>query len=295
MTDISQPLGQRTRATVRRAHNTRLTSVFMLIAPLFLIGTLFALPIALILLRSVLDPTFTLENYSRILNNAGYINAFVVSLKIAFWSTLISLVLSYPLAWVLIRSSPRVRNLMMIVILLPFWTNILIRVYAWMVVLQNSGLINTLLGPKLGIISTPVPLVFNFTGVMIGMVHYLVPMHILVLYGTMRSIDLRLLNAAIGLGANPLRAFLHVFVPLSMTGTIASAVLIFVVALGFYVTPALLGGSNETTVSMLIGTFFSDVVDWEFGSALSVVLLLLILLGLSLLGWLRKQERGRAA
>jgi ABC-type spermidine/putrescine transport system permease subunit I len=150
-----------------------------------------------------------------------------------------------------------------------------------MLMLQTTGVVNGVLVDWLHVLTAPLPLVFNLTGVIIGMVHYLVPINILVLYSVMKAIDLRLLHAAKGLGANPLRAFVAVFIPLSMPGVRASAVLIFVISLGFFVTPALLGGRREITVAMLVSTYFSDVLYWGFGSALATVLLVFSLIGLS--------------
>jgi ABC-type spermidine/putrescine transport system permease subunit I len=190
--------------------------------------------------------------------------------------------LSYPVAYLLVVAPPGVRSAMLTAILLPFWTNVLIRCYAWMLILQNRGLLNEVLINWLHVQAAPLAMVFNFTGVIIGMVHYVVPINILVLYSVMKAIDLRLLQAAKGLGANPIRAFVAVFVPLSMPGVRAAAMLIFVISLGFYVTPALLGGRREITVAMLVSTYFSDVLNWGFGSALATVLLLLSLFGLAL-------------
>jgi putative spermidine/putrescine transport system permease protein len=157
---------------------------------------------------------------------------------------------------------------------------VLIRCYAWMLVLQTKGFINTLLVSWLEVLTAPLQLVFNLTGVVIGMVHYLVPINILVLFSVMKAIDLRLLQAAKGLGANPLRAFVLVFVPLSLAGVRAAAMLVFVIALGFFVTPALLGGRGEITIAMLVSTYFNDVLNWGFGSALATLLLVVSVVGL---------------
>jgi putative spermidine/putrescine transport system permease protein len=169
---------------------------------------------------------------------------------------------------------------MMALILLPFWTNILVRCYAWMLVLQTKGLVNTALVDWFGAVGSPLPLLFNFTGVIIGMVHYLLPIAILTLYAGLKTIDPRLVRAAHGLGANPIRAFLAVFLPLSLPTVRATTMLIFVLSLGFYVTPALLGGRTEITIAMLVTTYFSDALNWGFGSALAVLLLAVTLAGL---------------
>ena len=163
---------------------------------------------------------------------------------------------------------PAIRSVMLAAILVPFWTNVLIRCYAWIIILQKSGLANSLLVNSLHVFTQPLPLLFNLAAVLIGLVHYLIPVTILVLYTSMQRIDLRLVQAAKGLGANPLRAFLSVFFPLSLPGVYAASMLVFVIALGFFVTPALLGGPQEMTVAMQVSTYFTDTVDWGLGSAL---------------------------
>jgi putative spermidine/putrescine transport system permease protein len=242
----------------------------------------FVVPVGLILVHSVLDPGLTLAFYRRLFSAPEYLTVFSISFKIALITSVISMLVSYPVAYLLVVASPLVRSVMLTTILLPFWTNVLIRCYAWMLMLQTTGVVNEVLVDWLHVLTAPLPLVFNLTGVIVGMVHYLVPINILVLYSVMKAIDLRLLHAAKGLGANPLRAFAAVFIPLSMPGVRASAMLIFVISLGFFVTPALLGGRREITVAMLVSTYFSDVLNWGFGSALATVLLVFSLIGLSL-------------
>ena len=242
----------------------------------------FVVPVGLILVQSVLDPGLTLAFYRRLFSAPEYLTVFSISFKIALITSVISMLVSYPVAYLLVVASPLVRSVMLTTILLPFWTNVLIRCYAWMLMLQTTGVVNEVLVDWLHVLTAPLPLVFNLTGVIVGMVHYLVPINILVLYSVMKAIDLRLLHAAKGLGANPLRAFAAVFIPLSMPGVRAAAMLIFVISLGFFVTPALLGGRREITVAMLVSTYFSDVLNWGFGSALATVLLVFSLIGLSL-------------
>jgi ABC-type spermidine/putrescine transport system permease subunit I len=149
-----------------------------------------------------------------------------------------------------------------------------------MLILQTKGLLNTALTDWLGLSSQPVPMMFNFVGVTVGMVHYLLPPMVLILYSVMRSIDSGLVRAAEGLGAPPLRAFWRIFIPLSMPGVRAACVLIFVLSLGFFVTPALLGGRRDITVAMLIDAQFTELVNWGFGSALASVLLAVTAVGL---------------
>ena len=274
----------------------RLGPVMLAVPGITFIVLFFVVPVGLILAQSVLDPGFTLAFYRRLFSGPEYLAVFVISFKIALITCALSMLASYPVAYLLVVASPAVRAVMLTAILLPFWTNLLIRCYAWMLMLQTTGVVNQLLVQWLHVLTAPLPLVFNLTGVVIGMVHYLVPINILVLYSVMKGIDLRLLQAAKGLGANPLRAFVTVFVPLSMAGVRAAAMLIFVISLGFFVTPALLGGRREITVAMLVSTYFSDVLNWGFGSALATVLLLLSLVGLSLyFAFQRKATRGAIA
>ncbi|HZS82800.1 MAG TPA: ABC transporter permease [Stellaceae bacterium] len=242
----------------------------------------FLVPVGLILAQSLFDPAFSLRFYERIFTGPDYLTVLWISLKIAILTTAISLAASYPVAYMLVVARPAIRSLMLAFILLPFWTNVLIRCYAWMLVLQTKGLVNTLLVGWLHALAAPAPLVFNLTGVIIGMVHYVVPINILVLFSVMKAVDLRLVQAAKGLGANPLRAFLAVFVPLTLPGVRAASMLVLVISLGFFVTPALLGGREETTIAILVNTYFTEVLDWGFGSALAGLLLVFTLAGLSL-------------
>jgi putative spermidine/putrescine transport system permease protein len=270
--------------------------VWLLLPGVAFLALFFVVPVGLILVQSLFDPEPTLRFYRQLFGGPDYLTVLWISIKIALITSALSMVASYPVAYLLVVAPPVLRAVMMIFILLPFWTNVLIRCYAWMLVLQTKGLVNTMLVSWLQVIDQPLPLVFNLTGVVIGMVHYLVPIHVLVLYSVMKTIDLRLLQAAKGLGAGPLRAFVEVFMPLSWGGIRASTTLVFVIALGFFVTPALLGGRGETTVAMLVSTHFQDALNWGFGSALAMVLLGLTLLGLVLrYAVQRDQAEGRAA
>ncbi|MBV8839586.1 MAG: ABC transporter permease [Alphaproteobacteria bacterium] len=242
----------------------------------------FLVPVGWIVAQSVLDPDFTLKFYQRLAVTPEYALVLWISIKIGLISTLFTMLAGYPVAYLLVIAQPTARAIMMAFILLPFWTNILVRCYAWMLVLQTKGLVNTALVDWFGIVGSPLPLLFNLTGVIIGMVHYLLPIAILTLYAGLKTIDLRLVRAAQGLGANPVRAFLAVFLPLSLPTLRATTMLVFVLSLGFYVTPALLGGRTEITVAMLVSTYFSDVLNWGFGAALAVLLLAVTLAGLTI-------------
>src|SRR5207244_13430871 len=182
----------------------------------------FALPIGLLLSRSLFDPGFTLAHYIRLFSVPAYVEVLIYSFRVAAITTAFALALSYPYAYLLTIVSPPWRGMLIFIVLLPFWTNILVRCYSWMLILQTKGLLNTALTDWLGLSSQPVPLMYNFIGVTIGMVHYLLPPMVLILYSVMRSIDVGLVRAAEGLGAAPLRAFWRVFVPLSLPGVRAA-------------------------------------------------------------------------
>lgn len=269
----------------RRRLVRRFGSQLLLLPGFVFLLLVFAVPILLLLSRSFFDPELTVAHYRRVFEVPAYLQVLWNSFEIAALATVLSLAAGYPLAYVLNRASPTWRAVIFTLVLLPFWTNILVRCYAWMLVLQNKGVINQALVDWLGILTRPIPLVFNFTGTVIGMVHYLLPPMVLILFSVMRAIDLRLVEAAQSLGADPWRSFRRVFLPLSMPGVRAATTLIFILGLGFFVTPALLGGRKEITIAMLIDTQFTELLHWGFGSALAVVLLTVTLLGLTVYYW----------
>lgn len=255
--------------------------LLLLLAPgLVILTAAFAVPIVSLLSRSLFDPHFTLEHYQRILVVPAYVEIFIYSFELALITTFLTLILGYPYAYAITRASAVWKGILISIVLLPFWTNILVRCYSWMLILQTKGLLNTALVDWLQITDRPVQMMYNFFGVAVGMVHYLLPPMVLILYSVMRSIDMNLVRAAEGLGAPPFRAFLRVFFPLSLPGLRAASVLIFILALGFFVTPALLGGRRDITVAMLIDTQFTELVNWGLGSALATILLVLTLAGL---------------
>jgi putative spermidine/putrescine transport system permease protein len=182
------------------------------------------------------------------------------------------LVLAYPLAYFLARLQPRVTNVLLVMIVLPFFTSTLVRTYAWMVLLGTQGLVNQAL-VGLRVPGAPVRLLYNRTGVLIGMSYILLPYMILTLYSVMRGIDRGLLQAAASVGAGPLRAFWRVFLPLSLPGVAAGSLLTFILGLGFFITPALMGGARDTMIAVIIEQQVEQLLDWHFASALSTVLL----------------------
>jgi putative spermidine/putrescine transport system permease protein len=217
------------------------------------------------------DPGLTA--YVALARNDLFLSIAARTFRISVAVTLICLVAGFPVAYLLTRVGHRAAALMMIAILLPFWTSILVRTYAWMVLLQSNGLLNkTLVGA--GVITTPLRLMYNEIGVTIGMVQILLPFAILPVYASLQNIDPRLHLAAQVLGAGAWNRFWNVTLPLSLPGVGAAAILVFVQGLGYFVTPALLGGSRVITLAMFIESQVTETLAWQSASAIAIVLLL---------------------
>lgn len=232
-------------------------------------------PLSRLVIWSFFDPGLTLRHYGQLLTESAYVVALQNTLEISFGVTFFCLVLGYPLAYLMINVSPRVRNALVAAVLIPFWTSILVRSFAWIIILGRNGLINQVL-LELDFIDSPLSLIHNMIGVQVGTVHVLLPFMVLPLYGAMSRIDPSLALAARSLGASPLNAFLRVFLPLSVPGIFAGCVLVFLLAVGFYVTPAMLGGPGEITLAILIELMVTDLLNWGFGATLGVVLLTVV-------------------
>lgn len=218
---------------------------------------------------------WSLSNYGRLTGDL-YVDAFIVTFEISAAVTLLCVLLGYPLTYWLSRQPPGRASLLLICVLLPFWTAVLVRTYAWLVLLQRNGLINnTLL--SLGAVEAPLQLAHNLTASIIGMVHIMLPFLVLPLYASMKAIDGDLVRAAIGLGSSPTGAFWRVFVPMSLPGLFAGVVLVFILSLGFYITPALLGGGRVQMLAQRIESTITIFSNWGAASALGVVLLALAL------------------
>jgi ABC-type spermidine/putrescine transport system permease subunit I len=244
----------------------------LLVAPLALYMLAFyLLPLASMLLRSVADPTWTLENYQRLAGDTVFLQVFWTTLRTALVVTLGTLFLGYPVALALSRLRHGAATAVLIIVLLPFWTSVLVRSYAWMVLLGRRGLINEALIAS-GVIDAPLKLLNTPLAVHIAMIHILLPYMILPIASVLRQIDGALLRAAAGLGAPPWRVFVQVVLPLSMPGIAAGTLLVFVLSLGFYITPALVGGPRDLMLSMLIAQQV-DLLNWPYAACLSAALL----------------------
>jgi ABC-type spermidine/putrescine transport system permease subunit I len=239
-----------------------------------LIFIVLILPIGWLSWLSFFGPAgqLTLDNYARMLRPV-YVRTFITTFEISGLVTLVCVLLGYPVAYLLAQLSERAAGILMIFVILPFWTSVLVRTYAWLVLLQRTGLINTWLKDA-GLISEPLPLVHNTFGTVIGMIHVMLPFLILPLYASMRAIDPVYMRAAANCGATPAQAFRQVFLPLSLPGLAAGVGLVFVLCLGFFVTPALLGGGRVAMWAMQIANNISVYGNWGAASALGVVLLI---------------------
>jgi putative spermidine/putrescine transport system permease protein/spermidine/putrescine transport system permease protein len=219
---------------------------------------------------------FSLENYGRMLESKAYGRIFWTTFEVSFLTTGICVLLGYPLAYFFAQLPRRAAAVCMLTVLLPFWTSLLVRTYAWLVLLQRKGLVNTW-AIDLGLWDEPLALVHNMTGTLIGMVHIMLPFLVLPLYGAVKAISGDYVRAAANLGAGPTAAFWGVFFPLSLPGLFAGSLIVFVLCLGFFVTPAVLGGGRVIMVSMQITTNIELFFNWGAASALGVVLLAITL------------------
>ena len=251
-----------------------------------------ALPVAWLFGLSFVadDGSLTLAHYRRLVEQPSYARVFAATFQVSFITTGICLLLGYPLAYVIAQLPRRVAALCMVAVLLPFWTSILVRTYAWLVLLQRQGLVNQW-GKALGLWDEPLALVHNLTGTLVGMVHIMLPFMVLPLLGAMRAIDTDLVKAAANLGASPTRAFWTVYFPLSLPGLLAGALIVFIICLGFYVTPAVLGGGKVILVSNQIANDIELFFNWGPASALGVVLLVLTLGCLAVASRLTRLDR----
>lgn len=217
---------------------------------------------------------FTLSNYTRLLNPL-YIDIFANSIMIALYTTLLCLLFGYPFAFIIANSNKKLKPLFLLLVMLPFWTNSLVRTYAMIVLLRTEGIINTVL-LHFGLINAPLHLMYNNTAVMIGMLYMMFPFMILPLYTSIEKLDKRILDAASDLGAGPVKRFLKITLPLTKGGILSGSLLVFVPTLGLFFITDLMGGSKVVLMSNLIKNQFLTARDWPFGSAISVILIIVM-------------------
>ena len=236
------------------------------------------------------------RTYALLLSDSLYVSTYLNSVKMAAITTVCCALLGYPLAYYIARSSPSVRNLLLLAVILPFWTSLLLRVYAWVGILRNDGLLNNLL-IWLGLIDTPFEIYRTDLAVYIGLVYAYLPFFVLPLYANLVKLDLRLLEAAYDLGARPWYAFVHITLPLSMPGAIAGAMLVFIPSVGEYVIPEMLGGANTLMIGRVMWTEFFNNADWPMAAAVTCVMVLILLVPLVLFQYSSARQldlRGKA-
>lgn len=268
----------------------KINPIFLVLLPAFaVLGVFYFYPMLSVLITAFTDPQPGLQNFEWFFSQP--VNTAVLSrtLLISFWVTVICVVLAFPFAFFMTVVKPSTRNLLMLVVLIPFWTSMVVRTFAWVILLQDSGPIGSFLKvfgvEELGIMRTP-------AAVLIGMAQVLLPFVVLPIYATMSKIDTRLLTAARSLGARPAKAFVSVYLPLALPGVASGALLCFVMAIGFYITPAMLGSSREAFLSTLIQGQVQGLSQWGYGAAIGVVLLFVTMVILSLATWIGRKTGG---
>lgn len=256
----------------------------LLVAPALLwLSIFFVIPLLIVVAVSFAGRTpygqvifsFTIYNYLRFLEPL-YLKIFADTLVVAIVTTLATILMGYPLAYTIAQLPKKWQQPGLILVMIPFWINFLIRSYAWVIILRSQGVVNTLL-LNLGLIDQPLQMLYNDMAVMLGMVYALLPFMVLPIYVSIEQLDTRLLEAASDLGAKPLTAFRKVTLPLTMPGIAAGTILVFISSLGMFVVPDVMGGAKSALIGNLIQNQFLSARDWPFGSALSIVLAVLSL------------------
>lgn len=247
--------------------------VWLLLLPaLVFLALFFLIPLGQVVYFSVMDPGFTLEHYETLLTDTFYWRVLYSTFQTAAIVTIFALLMAYPLAYMIVRLGGSFATIMLLIVAMSFWTSFLVRTFAWMVILGNNGPLRAVL-EAFG--WTPAPqLLFTRFSSTLAMVHLLIPFMVLALYSVMKKIDQNYMRAARSLGATPFEAFRHVFLPLSAPGIVNGCTLVFIMCLGFYVTPVLLGSPREQMMAGLIGTQIEEFLEFGEASATSVILLL---------------------
>lgn len=261
----------------------RLDQAALLVLPAaLLMAVCFAWPVLRLLADSVLQPTPGLGNYQALLTHPVFRRVLVNTVVISASVDACCVLIAYPVAYTMAHAPPRLRRLLIFIVLIPFWSSVLVRSFAWLVLLQHNGLVNDVL-IGISLLHAPAQLIYNRIGVLIGMVQILLPFMIFPLFTTMARIDPALNQAASTLGAPPMRSFFRVYLPLTLPGAMTGGVLVFVIALGYYIVPALLGGIGDAMVAQVIEAQVADFGNWGLAGAVSAVLLAGVLLTLALI------------
>jgi putative spermidine/putrescine transport system permease protein len=252
-------------------------AIWLLVPVVAIFAVVFVFPVFSFLTRSVTVPDWGLQNFEVLFQRSAYLRVIWNTIYVSATVAVLCLLLGYPLAYNIVHSRPSVRRWLIFIVLIPFWTSLLVRTFAWMVILQREGILNSSL-IALGIVDEPLSLIYNRAGVLIGMVQVLLPFVVFPLLSVMQRIDLTYSAAASTLGAPPVTNFLRIYLPLSLPGILSGGMLVFVLSLGYFITPALLGGRKDTMIAQLIQQQVSEFGNWGFASAISVVLLASVVL-----------------
>ena len=257
---------------------------FLLTPTVFWLILFFVLPLVIVLIVSfskrsllgVVEYDFNLNNYVRAFGQTVYLSILWKSTWLAIVNTVLCLLIAYPFAFFIARQPPSRQTILIFLVMVPFWTNFLIRTYALIFIVRDTGLINTVL-MELGIIQEPLTIMFTQGAVLLGMVYGYLPFAILPLYASIEQLDFRYVQAAQDLGADGIRVFYRIILPLTMPGVVAASIITFIPTVGAYVTPDLMGGGSTFLIGNLLQQQFMTVRDWPFGSALGIILMIMVL------------------
>jgi ABC-type spermidine/putrescine transport system permease subunit I len=255
--------------------------LFALLPFLFVVVALFAVPTLRVLSKGFLEPTPGLANFTAIFGNPLYQQVFWTTFRISALVTLLAIVLAYPVARFATECRPLTRNIVFAMVLVPFWTSLLVRIYGWTFILQRTGILNETL-QALGLTSAPLKLLYTEGAVVLGITHYMLPFMIFSIYVALKAIDPNLHKAATTMGARTPRVFFKVILPLALPGIVTGSLLVFIGSLGFFVTPALMGSPRQMMLANVITFQVQEALDWPKASAIAMVLILAV----SILAWI---------
>lgn len=263
--------------------NDKFRNLALLSPILLLLGAAYLLPLVGVLFTSLTEPAPGFGNYSRSLASGSVHKVLLTTFRISTVTTVLSCAIGYALAWALANYRGTFQRVILFCVLVPLWTSLLIRTFAWLILLGGTGPVNSAL-MSLNLISGPIPLMRNEIGVVIGMVHYMIPYAVFTIYAGMVGLDNRIIMAARGLGASAGYTFFRVYMPMTMPGLVAAMALVFIQSLGFYVTPAILGGGRTVMIAEYISTQVVQLANWGSGAALAVVLLAVVVITIAAVG-----------
>lgn len=276
--------GELPRSAALKLPPGSLLSLCLMVPAVLMVGALFLFPIGRLAALSFRYSDLSFDVYAELFAGSGYYEILLRTLRISATVTVACVALGYPVAFMMVRSRPAIRGIIVLLVLLPFWTSLLVRNYALVYLLQRRGVINDLL-LAWGFVSTPLPLMFNEFGVVLGMTNALLPFMVLPIYVSLQAQDKAMLEAASSLGSTPSISFLKVTLPLSVRGVVAGALIVFATALGFWVTPALLGGGRVLLAATFIANQIEELLNWPMAAAASMVLLTVVVAMISLYRW----------